>query len=230
MVADTNPDARTWRTEMAAPNGWTDEQWARLHPGFAADLAPLLAEAERRGLVVRPRSLERSNARQRGLRQQYESARRLWDGTLEAHAKGLHHEVKQPLTCCICWAAGSKKGPEPRPPLPAAKAGASSHNYGLCPVEPVGHPHDCHDECPWCGAAWVPATVAVDVMLLDKREVAVPSGGAVSLARRPEPWGQWAALVHEFPALRDGGTFSTPDPVHVEWSRWDCAKAGLRPA
>lgn len=221
---------------MAAPNGWTEDQWSRLHPGFAADLAPLLAEAERRGLVVRPRSLDRSNARQRGLRQQYESARRLWDGALEGHHKGSHKGASQPAICSLCWVLGAKRGPEPRPPLPAAKAGASSHNFGLCPND-AGHLHDCHDECPWCGAAWVPATVAVDVMLLDDHGTPTPvddtpiaSGGAVVLARRSPAWQHWAALVHEFPALRDGGTFSTPDPVHVEWSRWDCAKAGLRPA
>ena len=212
---------------MAAPKGWTEEQWSRLHPGFAADLAPLLAEAERRGFVVRPRSLDRSNARQRGLRQQYESARRLWDGALEAHHKGSHKGASQPATCSLCWVLGAKRGPEPRPPLPAAKAGWSSHNFGLCPND-AGHLHDCHDECPWCGAAWIPATVAVDVMLLDGRGVAVPSGGAVPLVHRPKVWQEWAELVHKFPALRDGGTFSYPDSVHVEWNLWDCAKAGLR--
>jgi hypothetical protein len=86
-----------------APKGWTAEQWARLHPGFAADLAPALAAAEVNGLIVRPRSLDRSNAKQRALREAYLAAKRRRDA----------------------WQANGT-GPEPPRPLPAAPPGANS--------------------------------------------------------------------------------------------------------
>jgi len=225
------------RPPNSPPTGWTAEQWSRLHPAFAADLAPALEEAEKEGLKVRPRSLDRSNARQRELRNAYLKAKARWESTLRSHQAGDHRMVPMPGSCPICWTMGRKTVPEPRAPLPAAKPGASSHNFGLCSLEPDAHPHTADDACPKCGAPWKPATVAVDVMLLDDRgtpcpldDVAIASGGASPLAKRSGPWKRWAAIVARHSRLRDGGNFQNPDPVHCEWWQWDYAAAGLRPA
>jgi hypothetical protein len=174
------------------PIGWTLDQFTHLHPGFVAVLVPALLEADARQLRVRYRSGYRGNAEQRSLHDSFEAR-------LAAFDRG---ELKAK-------------------PLPAAPAGASAHNFALCSVD-VAHPIGGADECPECGAAVTPASVACDVQILGPNGQPIPSGGDAPLEQRSHEWQQWAAILDRHPELRDGGDYaSRKDPVHVEWIRWD---------
>jgi hypothetical protein len=182
------------------PASWSPECLKGLHPEFQAALEPLLDAALQAGLTLACVSSYRSNAKQKALREVYE--------------KKLAE-----------WEAGGKKGP---PPLSAAKPGGSAHNFALCATD-KSHAVGGAETCPVCGGVVTGAGLAVDVSISVKGlRVATP--GAIKLALRPKAWQQLAGLIKQFPALRDGGTFSRPDPVHIEFARWDVTTRSLRPA
>lgn len=181
--------------------GWTSDVWARLHPVFAEALAPAIIAAQAVGLRVHPRSSWRSNTEQRN---RYEDFLRL--------------------------KAEYEAGKIKVPPLPAAPPGASAHNFAVCPTDPT-HVIGASERCPKCGSPPKAASLAEDVMILDRDGNPVPSGGALSVPLRPAVWQSWATLLTDFPQLRDGGTFSPrPDSVHVESVRWDHRAKTLRAA
>ena len=178
--------------EDMLPSGWSENDLADLHPAFAEVLRPLLGSAVGLGLRPRRKSGARSNAEQGMLYLKYQQA-------------------------LAAWRRDGKVGP---PPLPAAPPGASAHNYALCP-QSTAHVIGPNPVCPVCAAVPRSASLALDVMLLDSAGHPIGSGGGKPLTLRPSAWQQWAVTVSAFPALRDGGTFSSPDPVHVEFARWD---------
>lgn len=104
-------------------------------------------------------------------------------------------------------------------PLPAARPGKSAHNYALC-SRTIGHVIGEHVQCPICGAATLPASVAVDIGLFDDKGVAIRCPPLFE--ERPAEWQAWAGLVAKHPDLRDGGHFKpNADPVHVELIGWN---------
>lgn len=184
----------------ALPDGWAEPDLADLHPDLAAALRPLLSAAVSAGLRPRRRSGARSNETQGALYIAYKAA------------QGR-------------WVAGGKVGSGP---LPAAPPGASAHNYAVCPQN-NSHLIGPNPTCPVCASRSRAASLALDIALLDVAGVSIYSGGARGLAARAVEWRQWAGLVRAFPAVRDGGTFAQPDPVHVELARWDHTSRTLRP-
>lgn len=120
-----------------------------------------------------------------------------------AEQKELHDTYGQRLEL---WKAGKLKNK----PLPAAPPHASAHNY--------------------CQADGRPASLASDVQILGPTGQPIPSGGSIPLEQRPLEWQRWAAIVARHPLLRDGGTFSKPDTVHVELARWDYKARNLKHA
>ena len=182
------------------PDGWEMWQLLGLEETFRGNLLPLLHEAALAGLRPRYRSGPRTNTAQAALRSEFERKRELF-----------------------------AKGKITTPPLPAAFPGASSHNWAIC-VYKAEHRIGLGAMCAECGNSLVPQSLAVDVMLLDVNDKAIHSGGAVALDKRPAEWREWARLVGQHPLLRDGGTFSRPDPVHVESVFWDFHTKRLRAA
>lgn len=105
-------------------------------------------------------------------------------------------------------------------PLPAALPGSSAHNWDLEDAEARG-----------AGGGDVegtPASLALDVAILDQLGQPIPSGGQIPLEQRAPAWQRWAAVVARYPLLRDGGAFTTPDAVHVELVLWDAKAKALR--
>ena len=185
---------------LGLPSGWAEADLTDLHPDLAVALRPLLVSAVTAGLRPRRRSGARGNVAQGALFTAYKAA------------QGR-------------WIAGGKVGAGP---LPAAPPGASAHNYAVCPQDAT-HVIGPNPVCPVCSSRSRAASLALDVALLDIAGVPIYSGGGRGLAARPAEWRQWSAVVAAFPALRDGGTFAQPDPVHVELARWDHTSRTLRP-
>lgn len=106
-------------------------------------------------------------------------------------------------------------------PLPAAPPGKSAHNYALCVRHPE-HRIGGAVECPLCGAATIPASLALDVSLHDAKGDAIhcPS---VPLPERPAAWQTWAGVLDSFSSqVRDGGDFTgRRDVVHLELLGWN---------
>ena len=170
---------------------WGEAELADLHADFAAAVRPILGEAEAEGLDVRRQSGGRSNARQAGLYATYLAEKAKFD-----------------------------RGERPEPPLPAAPAGKSAHNYSLCSREP-GHRIGAAQACPECGAASKLAALALDVALLDANGKAIHCP-PLALALRPAEWQQWAGILARHPLVRDGGAFKGRlDVVHFESAGWN---------
>jgi hypothetical protein len=184
---------------LVEPRRWEAEHIAVLYPAFWSALRPAIVsfEAEHPDVDVGPGTLDRSNAYQRELRQKYERDAALF-------AKGI-------IT---------------RPPLPAARPGASAHNYDLCTRDDRHDVRGADGACPRCRAPLKPASLAADVKLYVKG-VVVPTRGGLPLEARPPIWQEWAKHLRSYPALRDGGVFSQPDTPHVEDSKWD-VRVGTR--
>lgn len=106
-------------------------------------------------------------------------------------------------------------------PLPAAPPGKSAHNFALCSREPA---HVIRDavQCPECGAATLPASLALDISLHDSKGNAIHCPN-VPLPERPFEWQIWAGILDTFQdAVRDGGDFSgRRDVVHFESVHWN---------
>jgi len=184
---------------MVVPRRWMPEHIAQVHPEFWPSLAAaiLAFEARHPNIDVAPTTLHRSNGFQAKLRAAYERDAKLF-----------------------------AEGKISRPPLPAAKPGASAHNYDRCTKDVRHDVRGADGKCPRCGAVLQPATLAADVQMIVDGAV-VPTGGGLKLEDRPAVWRWWAEHLRRYPALRDGGTFPKPDTPHVEDAHWDF-KTGAR--
>jgi hypothetical protein len=180
------------------PQGWEKSQVNQLYEPFQTDLLLAVFRAKNRfNIDVRMASGYRANAKQKALYDQY--------------------VVNQKLFA---------EGKSTVRPLQAAPPGHSAHNFVFCRLNLEHNACGAETMCPVCQAPIQPASLAADVQLIRWSAVrpegsVIPSGGALQLSLRPKEWQQWAQIVAEFPTLRDGGTFSRPDPVHVEWHGWN---------
>lgn len=170
---------------------WAPADYADLHPDLQAELPSVLVDAVRANLHVIRASGSRTNAVQQRLYETY-------------LAKKADYDAGRTTVL----------------PLPAAAPGASAHNYARCSREP-SHVIGARVSCPVCGSATLPASLAVDVALLDGHGVAIHCP-AVPLAQRPAEWRTWAGVIDGHPRLRDGGDFQHQlDPVHIEMLGWN---------
>jgi hypothetical protein len=185
--------------------GWTDAEFADLHPTFAAALLPVVLEAQSQGIAVRRVSGWRSNAHQQHLRDTYEQALAQWQ------------------------AAGGPATGKPKP-LPASPPGHSAHNFTICSEDESHSTLGHDDECPKCGGKVVPASLAVDVGIKDLvTGNFIRVGGQIPREQRHMQWQRWATLLESHPELRDGGEFKNIDAVHCEAAGWHVADHTFHP-
>lgn len=181
------------------PARWTQSHVDQLHPVFWSWLVLPIRVMTDYDLYVVPISLHRPNAQQKRLRDEYERQLKLWE-----------------------------ENKLDRKPLPAAKPGASAHNFDLCSKNLNHDARGADGLCPVCGSVLKPASLAADVGIMSSLGILVSSGGSLPLKDRPWVWQVWAQTLQGFPKLRDGGTFSNPDTPHVELAAWDFRTGTLK--
>lgn len=188
----TNDPLADVRDLMAALPDWGEHELLQLHPVLRRPLLSAVADARRLALLrVVPASLWRSNGQQAALRKHYEEQEALW-----------------------------KAGKLPAPPLPAACAGHSAHNWTVC-TKDASHNFGDGDQCGVCGAEGQAASAAADVAILDGLGNHIRTGGAIADTAQPREWQLWFQVLElHKDQLRDGG-LAYRDPVHVESVLWD---------
>jgi len=172
---------------------WGDAELGDLHPDLRAIAPVIIGDADADGLDVRRQSGYRSNVRQDALYRDYLQKKAAFD-------RGELGDT---------------------PPIPAAPAGKSAHNYALCSRD-RSHLIGAAIACPICGAGTLPASLCLDVSIHDERGNAIRTL-MVPLDQRPAVWQRWAAILDRYgDEIRDGGDFKGRlDVVHFELIGWN---------